>query len=116
MDQMNETQDNRTPLNLPNATSSLVLGILSISMCYCWGPIGLILAIIGLSMGNKATGTYKSNPGAYAAVSYNNANAGKICSIIGLILSALALVWTIAQWSFMYNMIKEALDGAIQGL
>lgn len=111
MEQFDQTQDKVTLLELPNATSSLVLGILSISMCYCWGLVGIILSIIGLSMGNKAISLYKANPEAYAPVSYNNANSGKICSIIGLILSALVLISTIATWSSTYHIIQEMIEG-----
>ena len=40
--------------NLPNATTSLVLGILSIVTCLCYGVIGLPLGIIAVVLGNKA--------------------------------------------------------------
>ncbi len=99
--------DQTKPMELPNGTTSLVLGILSISMCYCWFPTGLILAIIGLSMGNKAVSMYNANPGIYSDVSYKNANAGKICSIIGIILGALTLLSTIFTWSTTINMLKN---------
>ena len=39
---------------LPNATTSLVLGILSIVTCICYGVIGLPLGIIAFILGNKA--------------------------------------------------------------
>jgi len=94
-------------LDLPGSTSSLVLGILSISMCYCWGTVGLILAIIGLSTGVKAINTYHVNPGVYSEGSLKNANSGKVCSIIGLILSVLSLLWTIFTWSSTISMFKN---------
>jgi len=98
-------------LELPGATSSLVLGILSISMCYCWGTVGLVLSIIGLSSGIKAISIYSANPGFYTEGSFKNANSGKVCSIIGLILSVLSLLWTIFTWSSTWAWVKT-----LQGL
>ena len=103
MDPLNQTKS----LELPNATTSLVLGVLSISMCYCWGTVGLVLAIIGLSMGVKAGSVYNANPDLYSEGSYQNANSGKICSIIGLVLSAVSLLWTIFTWSSTINVLKN---------
>jgi hypothetical protein len=103
MDEMNQASNppaNMLPLPaLPNATASLVLGIISIVLCWCYGLIGLILGIIGLIMGNKAVSLYKQSPGVYSEASYKNANAGKICSLIGLILGALYVLIIIAFWS-----------------
>ncbi len=70
------------------AVASLVLGILSI-ICSFFGYssiAGLILGIIGVSLGAKAR--KQSQTGI--------ATAGFVCSIIGLILSALGLVCAIA--------------------
>ena len=65
---------------LPNATASLVLGILSIIVCY----IGFILGIIGLILASKDASLYNNNFGEYAISSYNSSKAGKICSIVGV--------------------------------
>ena len=94
---------------LPNATASLVLGILSIVMFWCcYGVIGLILGIIGLILGNKAVSLYRQSPGMYSEASYKNANAGKICSIIGLALCALMVILIIAFWSTIVALIGGA--------
>jgi len=82
-------------MSLPNATGALVLGILSIVTCWCYGIVGFVLGIIGLVMSNKAQAFYKQSPGMYSEASYKNANAGKICSIIGLVFGALSLVFYI---------------------
>jgi len=89
---MNQVSNTGIQPALPNATASLVLGIVSIVMCWCYGVVGFILGIIGLVLGNKAIATYKQFPGAYSESSLKNANAGRICSIIGLILGALSLI------------------------
>src|SRR5450631_3333974 len=80
---------------LPNATAALVLGIISIPTCSCGGIVGLVCGIIAIILGNKAVKLYQQNPGVYNLSSYNNANAGKICGIIGTILSALSLIYYI---------------------
>jgi hypothetical protein len=81
-----------SPKQLPNATGVLVLGILSIVMCFLYGIIGIILGIIALVLHKKDKELYASNPIAYEA-SFKNSNAGKVCAIIGLSLSALYLLF-----------------------
>ncbi len=93
-------------LPIPNATGALVLGILSLVFSFCYGIIGIILGIIGLILANKATQLYEQNPGAYSQSSYGNAKAGKITSIIGLVLSALVLLYFI----FVLVMIGSAMS------
>ena len=77
---------------IPNATGVLVLGILSIVLCICYGIVGIILGIIALVLSGKGNALYKENPSKYTLSSYNNLKAGKICAIIGTILSVLMLV------------------------
>jgi len=101
-----ENFDQNNKLELPGARSSLVLGILSISMCYCWGIVGLVLSIIGLSSGVKAINAYSANPGVYTEGSLKNANSGKVCSIIGLVLSLMSMFWTIFKWSSIAHLIQ----------
>lgn len=80
---------------LPNATAALVLGIISIPTCICYGIPGMACGIIAIILGSKAVKLYKANPGMYNPSSYNNANAGKVCGIIGVILSALFLLYIV---------------------
>jgi uncharacterized membrane protein len=86
---------------LPNATASLVLGILSIVGCY----IGWILGIIGLVLANKDKKLYEQNPGAYSLSSYNNSKAGKICSIIGICIWGLFIILYICAIIFAFSFI-----------
>ncbi len=85
---------------LPNSTGVLVLGILSIVFCWAHGIIGLILGIIALSLSGKANTLYLANPTQYSPASYNNMKAGRICAIIGTILSALFLIFVIIMITF----------------
>jgi hypothetical protein len=73
---------------VPNGTAVLVLGILSIVSCLFYGVVGIILGIIALVLHKKDKELYNSNQIAYAA-SFKNSNAGRICAVIGLILSIL---------------------------
>lgn len=79
-----------TPAELPNATAVLVLGICSIATCWLWGIPGLACGIIALVLHKKDKAMYQSNPAKYAQ-SYKNSQAGFICAIIGVSLSAIAL-------------------------
>lgn len=80
---------------LPNATGVLVMGIISLALCWCYGIPGITLGIISLILGGKAKKLYKANPEQYTLSSYKNMNAGYICAIIGTCLSALYLVFII---------------------
>lgn len=73
--------------SLPNATAVLVLGIVSIVVCCCYGG-GVILGGIALYLASKDRKLYRANPDMYTAKSYSNLNTGRICAIIGLVLSA----------------------------
>jgi hypothetical protein len=70
---------------LPNATAVLVLGILSIVVCFICG-------IVALVMSNKDVAMYKANPEAYTLASYNNIKAGRICAIVGIALQVVGLI------------------------
>ncbi|MCH2198929.1 MAG: DUF4190 domain-containing protein [Flavobacteriales bacterium] len=95
--------------NLPNATAALVLGILSI--VFSCGFIGLILSIIGLNMAKKGKAMYEGAPGEYSESSFKQLNAGRICSIIGLILSILSVLYIIAMFA-IYGAAFFTLAGA----
>jgi SNF family Na+-dependent transporter len=91
---------------LPNATTSLVLGILSLVTCICYGVIGLPLGIIAFILGNKATKEFNENPENYDSV--GNASAGKIMGIIGIILNTiyiLIIIWILYKigWDVIQN-------------
>ena len=76
---------------LPNATAVLVLGILSIIGCFCYGLPGIIMGIIALVLHSSDKRLYQSDSSAYEN-SYKNSKAGFICAIVGLSLAALGIV------------------------
>ena len=91
---------------LPNSTLVLVLGILSIVSCICYGLPGLICGIVAVIIGQKATNVYKESPEIYKG--FDNVRAGKIMGIIGIVLSVLFiifLIWLISVigWENMQN-------------
>jgi hypothetical protein len=102
-------EDIETPMNegnlvqrvLPYSTAVLVLGIISIPTCLCYGIVGIVTGIIGIVLGNKAKNLYLSNPKAYTESSYKNANAGLICAIIGTCLSGLILLSSLITLLFV---------------
>lgn len=84
-------------MQLPNATATLVLGILSIVVCFICGIIALVIS-------NKDMALYKADPGQYSVASYNNIKAGRICSIIGIGLQVLGLIVYIIFIFFFISM------------
>jgi uncharacterized protein YacL len=62
---------------------------------FLYGIIGLILGIVALVLANKDKKLYTEFPGVYTEASFKNMNAGRICAVIGLILSALYVLFYI---------------------
>ena len=96
---------------LPNSTLILVLGILSILTCCCYGVLGLILGIIALVMANKATALYMENPEQYTG--YQNVKTGKLLAIIGIVLNVLYLGYVIYMFAaFGYEGVMQMSQDA----
>ncbi|NNK87676.1 MAG: DUF4190 domain-containing protein [Flavobacteriaceae bacterium] len=84
---------------LPNSTLVLVMGILSIVGCCCYGIPGLICGIVAVVIGQKSTNIYKEAPENYSG--FDNVKAGKIMGIIGIVLSILFMIYIIWVISFI---------------
>lgn len=91
--------------SVPNSTAVLVLGIISIVGCFCYGIIGLILGIIALVLAGKGLKMYNENPSLYTVASLKNLKAGKVCAIVGLCLSAVYIVIIIVYIAVVGSMI-----------
>jgi hypothetical protein len=78
--------------NVPNSVAVLVLGIVSICFCWCYGVISLITSIIALVLASSGEKEYQANPGKYTLASYKNLRAGRICAIIGLCLVGVGII------------------------
>ena len=86
---------------LPNSNVILILGILSILTCCCWGIVGLILGIVVLVVAKRDLALYAENPELYEG--YSNINTGRILAIIGIVLSSVYLIFNI----YLYAVVGE---------
>ena len=100
---------------LPNATLALVMGILSIVGCCCYGLPGIIFGIVAIIIAAKSEKLYKANPENY--LGYGNVKAGKIMGIIGVVLGVLFaayMLWFIGQvgWEALQDpeMLMERME------
>ena len=66
--------------DLPNATAVLVLGILSLVFCWCYGFVGLVLGILAVAIASGPRRAY-----------LEHLSAGRVCGIVGICV-ALAVV------------------------
>jgi len=78
---------------LPNATTVLILGILSIPAC-CFYGIGLALGIAALLVAIQDLRSYRLDPDNYEG--FGNLKTGRILAIIGIVLNALLIIFMIA--------------------
>jgi hypothetical protein len=101
------TPNYQQPNNLPNATASLVLGIIAIVGAFCYGIVGVACGIIGLILANKDRKLYQSAPEFYSPSSFSTSNAGRVCSIIGLILGSIFLLIIIFYIIFVGAFVTE---------
>ena len=85
---------------VPNATSVLVMGIISIATCWLFGIPGVILGIIAIMMHKKDKALYQTNKPKYEQ-SFKNSKAGLVCAIIGLSLSALIFLYYLVVFLFI---------------
>lgn len=93
MTDFNQQQEYNQPrVALPNATAVLILGIIGIVTCCCYGG-GAILSIIALVLAARDLKLYRANPLLYTQGSYNNLNAGRICAIIALVFSIMMILF-----------------------
>lgn len=81
--------------NLPEASTVLVLGILSLIFTFSCGIIGLILGIIAVAMASSQRKMYINTPGEYTESSYNNVNSGRVCGIISICIATIVTVFTV---------------------
>jgi len=95
---------------VPNSVGVLVLGILSIVFCWCYGIVSIILGIIAIVLANQGEKIYQQNPSAYAMASYKNMKAGKICAIIGMSLSGLYILFLVVYFFIVGTLAFGALN------
>ncbi|MGK0387063.1 MAG: hypothetical protein ACI849_001683 [Patiriisocius sp.] len=84
---------------LPNSKAILILGILSIPLCCCYGIAGLAMGVIALVLAKKATALYLENPDEYIGI--KNVKTGKVLAIIGIVLGVLMLLFILSITFFV---------------
>ena len=100
--------------DLPNATAVLILGALSLVFCWCYGIIGMVLGILAVVLASAPRKAYLENPERFTETSYKNLNAGRVCGIIGICISALILLAVILAVIFtVYHSITPDLLNTI---
>jgi len=98
--------NNNTPLPASGlAIASLVLGICSIPTCLCYGVPSLICGIIGLILAHSAS----QQVAAGTAGGQGLIKAGRICSIIGLVLSVLYWIFLAVMIAVVAPKMKDQL-------
>jgi hypothetical protein len=96
--------ENKQPL--PNAVATLILGLCSLLFgCFF---VGIICAIIALAISGGPKRLYMQSPAQYSG--YGMLNAGRILSIIGIVLGAIAIIYTIVAVAILGNGMFEWLD------
>jgi len=116
---MEETSFNNfeTQQKLPNATAVIILGIISIVSCCCYGILSVLLGGIGIYLANKDTKEYNQNPNMYS--NFGNIKTGKILCIIGIVLGALYLimcVWMVSYFGWETVQDQQLLEEKIREL
>ena len=86
---MRNARNTNQPQTVPNAVTSLILGILSI-LLFRLLFLGVILGFIGLYKSNKGLNEYKEQPELYKG--YGMLIAGKILSLISIILFGILIL------------------------
>jgi hypothetical protein len=99
--------------NTPNSIGVLVLGILSIVFCWCYGLLSIILGIVALVLASQGEKLYNANPQQYSLASYKNLKAGKICAIIGLSLAALWVIFLIIYFIVVGSLAFSFLNNGM---
>jgi hypothetical protein len=94
---------------LPNSVLSLVLGILSISIC----GVGLVLRIINLFVSKRELALYAENPGMYSSHSFRNVKTGRACSIIGIILSFVGIALDVFFFIYFSSVALNRADNFV---
>ncbi len=106
LDNKSNNSNDYLPAVLPNATTVLVLGIISIVGCFLYGIPGLVCGIITIMLHKKDKAIYLSNPEKYEN-SFKTSKAGQICGIVGLSLSAAFLLFLVIYFVFVISVFSS---------
>lgn len=82
---------------LPGASNTLVWGIVSLVMAFCFAPFSIIAGIVALTSAKKPTNLHAADPNRYDGI--GNVKTGKILGIIGLVVSVISIAASIYMFS-----------------
>ena len=91
----------------PNAVAVLILGICSI--VFGCMVLGLVCGIVGLILSRQAVAMHRENPN---LEDWGMVNAGRITSIIGIVLGAFSLIY----WVFFVAIVGGAYSALFSSL
>ena len=95
----NEGEFTSDLVDLKEAQSAQIMGIISLVLVFCTccygGLFAVILGYLAMNKGKQAIAEYEANPGMYTEKSFNQAKTGKTTGLIGLIVGVLALLYII---------------------
>ncbi len=99
---------------LPNAVLALVLSIISLPLCLCYG-FGVVLAIVAVVLAAMALKKYKADPEAYTGK--GQAQAGLIIGIASIVINLVYLgivIWVISLVGFENLQNPEEAERAVR--
>lgn len=74
--------------SIPGAGWILFIAILSLQFYLYYGVVGIISGMLGLSFATVKKNEFIESPGKYSSGSYSVLKAGRIISIVGLVISS----------------------------
>lgn len=97
---------------LPNETLIIILSIVGIVCCWCFG-LGLIPSIIALVLALKSQKIYRENPENYS--NFSTIKTGKILAIIGIALGLYSIGSLIYQvstvgWDAIMDQSRQIME------
>ena len=98
---------------LPNTNAVIALGIISICTCFMYGVIGLTCGIISFVLAKKSIRLFEESPETYDENSYNTLKTGRICAIIGISLSGLAMLLLVAYLVTIFSLITGSIAAGL---
>lgn len=92
--------------DLPNATLILILGILSIFLSLNNEIFGFFLTIVVLILSSRSLRLFRKKMDQYELSSYKRIVVGRICAIIGLLISIFAFIIAILVFLGLFGGIS----------
>jgi hypothetical protein len=108
--------ENTSLRRLSNDSGVLLLGIFSIFFCCFMGVPGVVSGLSALILGNRARREFRENPEIFDPESLSQVNTGRICGIIGMVLSAIVVIYFAVSFIMVFTnpelmeRIKEMQD------